>query len=84
MLVPSSSPPAGFEVDIGDGVKRDDLRLLDESGGFVLQAAVRVMDGSKVETMVRGGEELWGLRDVLRGCVDLEVVERLALDTRVR
>jgi len=65
-------------------VKKADLRLLDESGGYLMQASVRVQDGSKVETMQRGANELLGLRETLRGVVELEVVERLSLDTRVR
>ena len=65
-------------------VKRSDMKLLDESGAFVLEARVRVQDGSKVETMARGTAELLDLRETLKGVVGLEMVERLALDTRVR
>ena len=65
-------------------MKRTDLKLLDDSGAFLLEASVRVQDGSKVETMARGTAELLALRERLRGVVGLEMVERLALDTRVR
>lgn len=60
------------------------MRVLDASGAYILQASVRVQDGSKVETVQRGVSELLGLRETLRGVVELEMVERLALDTRVR
>lgn len=82
VLVPTSSAmPSGS--DPGD-IKRSDLRLLDESGAYILQASVRVQDGSKVETVQRGASELLGLRETLKGVVELEVVDRLSLDTRVR
>ncbi|KAK3171196.1 NRPS [Lepraria neglecta] len=59
-------------------------RLLDPSGTYILQAAVRVPDGSKVETMSKGVNELLSLKETLKGVVELEMGERLALDTRVR
>ena len=83
VFVPASLPPADLlisEIDIKEG----DLKPLDKSGGFLLQASVRVQDGSKVETMTRGATELLALRETLKGVIGLEMVERLALDTRVR
>ena len=59
-------------------------RLLDPSGTYILQAAVRVQDGSKVETMTKAVNELLSLKETLKGVVELEMGERLALDTRVR
>ena len=59
-------------------------RLLDPSGTYILQASVRVQDGSKVETMTKGVNELLGLKEILKGVVDLEIGDRLALDTRIR
>jgi mediator of RNA polymerase II transcription subunit 18 len=58
--------------------------LLDPSGTYILQAAVRVQDGSKVETMSKGVNELLGLGETLKGVVEMEPGERLALDTRMR
>ena len=88
ILVPISPPSMDIDQQQSSAqeprVKRADLKLLDESGGFVLQASVRVLDGSKVETMTRGAGELLALRERLKGVVGLEMVERLALDTRVR
>ena len=59
-------------------------RPLDPSGTYILQAAVRVQDGSKMETITKATNELLALKEMLRGCVDLEMGDRLALDTRVR
>ncbi len=58
--------------------------MLDTSETYILQAAVRVQDGSKVETMTKGVNELLNLKETLKGVVDLEMGDRLALDTRVR
>ncbi|KAL9130998.1 MAG: hypothetical protein Q9175_006881 [Cornicularia normoerica] len=63
---------------------RPQARLLDPSGTYILQASVRVQDGSKVETMTKGVNELLGLKETLKGVVELEIGDRLALDTRVR
>ena len=59
-------------------------RFLDPSGTYILQASLRVQDGSKVETMTKGVNELLGLKETLKGVVELEIGDRLALDTRVR
>ena len=59
-------------------------RLLDPSGAYVLQVSVRVQDGSKVELVNRGMTELLNLKETLKGIVELEVGDRLAMDTRVR
>ena len=60
------------------------LRQLDESGGYLLQASVRVQDGSKPEMMNKGQSELLGFKESMKGSVDLRVVDRLSLDTRFR
>lgn len=62
----------------------ESLLPLDTSGAYLLQATVRVLDGSKPESMVLGINELKGLRELLKGVVELEVSDRLALDTRVK
>jgi len=58
--------------------------LFDPSGTFILQASVRVQDGTKPESMALAIAELTSFRDVMRGIVDMEVGDRLALDTRSR
>ena len=76
--------PASVEKNdsTSDGLPQP--RLLDPSGTYILQASVRVQDGSKVETMTKGVNELLGLKETLKGVVELEIGDRLALDTRVR
>lgn len=75
---PTSTQLESTSIDLSE------TRLLDPSGTYILQAAIRVQDGSKVETMTKGVNELLSLKETLKGCVDLEMGDRLALDTRVR
>ncbi|KAL8684977.1 MAG: hypothetical protein Q9218_008046 [Villophora microphyllina] len=51
---------------------------------WILQASLRVQDGTKPDQMARGVKELMALKEMLKGSVELEKVERMALDTRVR
>lgn len=78
--------PANPFKDVSNGPSREisKARLLDPSGTYILQAAVRVQDGSKVETMTKGSLELLSLKETLKGVVELDMGDRLALDTRVR
>ncbi|KAI9874271.1 MAG: Mediator of RNA polymerase II transcription subunit 18 [Pleopsidium flavum] len=57
---------------------------LDPSGAYVLQASIRIQDGSKPESISVGINELKAFKEMMRGVVDLDVGDRLALDTRVR
>ena len=78
--------PANPFKDVSNGPSREisQASLLDPSGTYILQAAVRVQDGSKVETMTKGSLELLSLKETLKGVVELDMGDRLALDTRVR
>ncbi|TKA49887.1 hypothetical protein B0A49_11299, partial [Cryomyces minteri] len=58
------------------------LRPLDEAESYVLQASVRILDGSKPENLATGTEELLAFKELMKGAVDLSVVDRLSLDTR--
>ncbi|MCJ1286998.1 Mediator of RNA polymerase II transcription subunit 18 [Xylographa opegraphella] len=60
------------------------FKPLDSGGTFVLQASVRVQDGTKPESMAIAISELTDFRDLMRGIVEMEVGDRLALDTRSR
>ncbi|KAL8786088.1 MAG: hypothetical protein Q9195_008364 [Heterodermia aff. obscurata] len=51
---------------------------------YVLQTALRVADGQNVGRMQEGVRQLVELKETLKGVVELEMGERLALDTRVR
>ncbi|KAI9801291.1 MAG: Mediator of RNA polymerase II transcription subunit 18 [Piccolia ochrophora] len=57
---------------------------VDTSDSFILQTFVHVQDGSKPESMAAGINELKGFKDLVKGVVDLEIGDRLALDTRVK
>lgn len=59
------------------------LQPLDPSGGYILQASVR-LEGTKPELLSKGTNELLALRETLKGVVDLEAGDRLALDTRAK
>lgn len=56
----------------------------DPSGSYILQASIRVQDGSKPESITLGITELQAFKEMMKGVVDLEVGDRLAMDTRVR
>ncbi|KAL1981523.1 hypothetical protein VTN96DRAFT_2504 [Rasamsonia emersonii] len=60
------------------------MSLLDQSGSYVLQAAVTVQDGSNQETMKIATQQLFNLKDQLKTAVKLEPADRLSLDTRVK
>ena len=62
----------------------DECKLLDASGAYTLQAAVRVVDASKPEVVNRATSELLRFKNVMKGIVDMRAVERLSLDTRVK
>ena len=71
---PASSPPRYPEA----------FPLLDPSGSYILQASLRVQDGSKPELMSRGFAELVEFQKMLKGVVELSPGDRLAMDPRVR
>ncbi|MCJ1398316.1 Mediator of RNA polymerase II transcription subunit 18 [Xylographa trunciseda] len=60
------------------------LKPFDPRGTFLLQASIRVQDGTKPESMALAIAELTSFRDLMKGIVDMEVGDRLALDTRSR
>ena len=61
-----------------------DLLPVDESGAYILHAYVRVQDGTVPDVVSKGTAELMQLKELLRGAIDLRVVDRLSLDTRVK
>lgn len=75
---PSYQPLPSHQVTLAHS------RLLDPSGAYTLQVALRVSDGAKPELMTRGITELLALKEMLKGVVEMAVAERLSLDTRVR
>ncbi|CAK4027793.1 hypothetical protein B0A54_01286 [Lecanosticta acicola] len=63
---------------------KDDLRLLDVSGGCVVQAVVRVENLSNSNITDKAKKELSAFQAYLEGAVNLSAPDRLALDTRVK
>ena len=57
---------------------------LDPSGAYLLTAALCVTDGANVDLMGRGFAELAALKERLKGAVELEMGDRVAMNTRVR
>lgn len=60
------------------------LRPIDPSNTYILQASIRVQDGGSPEAMTIGMNELKNFKEAMKGVVDMEVGDRLALDTRFR
>jgi mediator of RNA polymerase II transcription subunit 18 len=56
----------------------------DASGAYLLEVKIRLSDGINPALVNTGHQEMERLRTMLRGVVDLNVPDRLALDTRVR
>jgi mediator of RNA polymerase II transcription subunit 18 len=62
----------------------EEMKSVDPEEGWILKAAVRVASATDVESGNRAVEELRRAKEMLRGVCELEVVERLALETRVK
>ncbi|KAF2467057.1 uncharacterized protein BDR25DRAFT_72797 [Lindgomyces ingoldianus] len=62
----------------------DALKPFDPSGAYVLEAKIRVHDLNNPSVLDAGIEELKRFKSQMKGCVELEVPERLLLDTRVK
>ncbi|KAF2184428.1 hypothetical protein K469DRAFT_709167 [Zopfia rhizophila CBS 207.26] len=60
------------------------LQPLDPSGGYILQAMIRVLDLNNPTILDAGVEELKRFKAQIKGCVELDVPDRLLLDTRVK
>jgi len=81
---PSPPPPAAPYAQYGSPYPTSGLQPLDPARSWTLKAAVRVQSHQDVESINTGVNELKGFKELMRGMCDLEVAERLALDTRVR
>jgi len=74
----------GAKQSIGLPLGDYERRPLDTSGAYVLEACLRIEDGTDTDVMSRGTEEMKRIREELDGCVELRAIERLSLDTRFR
>lgn len=70
--------------DKNDVFKLNDMKLLDPSGAFIVEATVRIDDRTKPVLVQTATEELNWFRNEMKGSIEMRVPERLSLDTRVR
>ncbi|KAF2759781.1 hypothetical protein EJ05DRAFT_498982 [Pseudovirgaria hyperparasitica] len=76
-LPPSQSPVATLP-------SYESLKPVDPSGAYIMQTSVRLVDNAGPDNLGRGQEELVKFQGTMKGIVELQVVDRLALDTRVK
>ncbi|KAF2718610.1 hypothetical protein K431DRAFT_322305 [Polychaeton citri CBS 116435] len=67
-------PPTSFEG----------CTVLDPSGAYLVEACVRVEDRTNSALTEKATAELLEFQKLMEGAIDLRVVDRLALDTRVK
>lgn len=60
------------------------LKPLDPSGAFLFEATVLLSDGTNPEVVKLGLKEIDMAKSRLNGVVNLDIPDRLALDTRVK
>ena len=58
--------------------------MLDPSGAYILEAKIRLSDGSNASLVTVGQQELGRFQNRMKGVVELKPPDRLALDTRVK
>lgn len=76
---PIAPPSINTPVSFGS----TNLKPLDPSGGYVLEAKIRVSQSDPALIKI-GEDQLLSLKTRLNGVVEMKVPERLALDTRVK
>jgi mediator of RNA polymerase II transcription subunit 18 len=62
----------------------NNLPALDRSGSYIIEAAVRVKEGSSTALRDQATKELLAFAETLRGAIDFRVPDRLALDPRLK
>lgn len=62
----------------------DALKPLDPSGGFLLQASIRVGDMNSPPLLDAAVAELEKFKGLMKGCVEMVAPDRLVFDTRVK
>jgi mediator of RNA polymerase II transcription subunit 18, fungi type len=60
------------------------LQPFDPSGAYILEAKVRVQDLNTPAVLENGVGQLKAFQQQMKGCVELDLPDRLALDTRVK
>jgi mediator of RNA polymerase II transcription subunit 18 len=61
-----------------------DLKLFDPSGAFMLNAMVRIEDFEDAALLDAAVDELKQFQAQMKGCVNMDLPDRLMLDTRVK
>lgn len=61
-----------------------ELKQLDQSGSFIVEASVRIEDSSNSTLTEQGKKELLDFQATMDGAVDLIAPDRLSLDNRVK
>jgi len=61
-----------------------DCRPLDPSGTHLVEAVIRMEDGSNSKLMEQAMQEMMAFKKQMEGSVGLRVPDRLSLDTRVK
>lgn len=61
-----------------------ELRLLDPSGNWLVEATTRVEDPSNSELTDKAKKDLLAFQTLMEGAVDFYTPDRFALDTRIR
>jgi mediator of RNA polymerase II transcription subunit 18, fungi type len=62
----------------------DQLKPLDPSGAYILEAKIRVQDLNNTVVSEKAVAEMNKFRASMKGCVEMSAPERLWLDTRVK
>lgn len=61
-----------------------DVKALDESGAYIVEASVRTVDEGSSELREMAKEELLAFAKSIEGAIDFYAPDRLVLDTRVK
>lgn len=71
-------------AELGSDLADLNTTLLDKSDAYILQASLCLEENPSPDLLGHGTEELRRLKDELDGCVELGMVNRLSLDTKVK
>ncbi|EGV61256.1 Mediator of RNA polymerase II transcription subunit 18 [Yamadazyma tenuis] len=79
-----------FKVFVRDDANKDSpsdsipLKLLDESNGFQIKAFINVPKSTDIDLITQGSAELAKLQDFLKNLIQLEIPDRIFMDSRVQ
>lgn len=76
--------PESDTIDLASLTPPADLKLLDPSGNWLVEAVTRVQDLSSTELTDKAKRELLSFQSLMEGAIDFYTPDRFALDTRIR